>query len=235
MRDTLHVATLTGISGKRDCQNDGSLTVYQRGTCTHHAPLRGQRTRSCDTMGTVFVPIHRLHEKDGTVQEGWKMEAKIVLLVEDNSDLRNIYATILQIRGYRVMEAADGESGIRRAHELRPNVVLTDIQLGAVDGFEVVGSLKGNQETRDIPVIAVTAEDRLGRAGDNPCWTLFDDCLQKPVALDRLTECVQRWIGPGEPAAAGDPAGKQPAGPEGGSGQNGKRGSRHARRSMALT
>lgn len=186
-------------------------------------------------MGTVFVPIHRHCDKDGTVQEGWTMADKLVLLVEDNSDLRDIYATILQIRGYRVMEASDGESGIRHAHELRPNLVLTDIQLGPVDGFEVAGSLKRDRETRDIPVIAVTAEDRLGPAGDNPCWTLFDDCLQKPVALDRLTECVQRWIGPGEPAGAGNPTAEQAAGPEAGSGQNGKRESRHAPRSMALT
>lgn len=235
MRDTLHVATIGGASGKAICKDYGLLTVYQRGTCSRRAALCGKRTRSCEIIGTVFVPIHRLRERNRTVQEGWEMEGKIVLLVEDNSDLRDIYATILQIRGYRVLEAADGESGIRHALELRPNLVLTDIQLGPVDGFEVVGSLKGDRGTRDIPVIAVTAEDRLGPAGDNPCWTLFDDFLQKPVALDRLTECVQRWIGPGEPATGGNPAAEESAGPEPHSRQNGRRGARHASRSMALT
>jgi CheY-like chemotaxis protein len=119
---------------------------------------------------------------------------KKVLLVEDNEDNRVVYSTILQYFGYAVVEAADGREGIRMAQEHHPDIILMDISIPFVDGWEATQLLKGDVATSTIPVIALTAhampEDRtksrlLG----------FDGYLAKPCEPRRVVEEVQRFIG----------------------------------------
>ncbi|NIP78223.1 MAG: response regulator, partial [Gemmatimonadetes bacterium] len=89
---------------------------------------------------------------------------KTVLLIEDNEDNLVVYRTILEHVGYTVIEARDGEEGVSRARSERPDIILMDISIPKMDGWEATGELKGDADTARIPIIALTAhaleEDR---------------------------------------------------------------------------
>lgn len=128
------------------------------------------------------------------------MDPTTVLIVEDNADNREIYCTILRHHGYRVAEAETGEEGIRVAHEVLPALVLMDVSMPGIDGFEATRRLKADPRTAAIPVVALTAhalaEDRQ-RALQAGC----DGYLAKPVEPRRVVQEVQRILGR-TPAAA---------------------------------
>jgi CheY-like chemotaxis protein len=121
------------------------------------------------------------------------MALSTVLLVEDNEDNRTIYTTILRHVGHEVIEAANGEDGIRLALERQPNVILMDVAMPGIDGWEATRRLKGDPQTARIPVIALTAhamaEDRQ-RAVDAGC----EGYLAKPIEPRRVVEEVNRML-----------------------------------------
>ena len=82
---------------------------------------------------------------------------RTVLIVEDNEDNRIVYSTILRHHGFRVSEALDGEEGISKAREELPDIILMDISIPVMDGWEVTQTLKRDDLTRHIPVVALTA------------------------------------------------------------------------------
>jgi two-component system cell cycle response regulator DivK len=116
-----------------------------------------------------------------------------VLLVEDDPDNRAIYRTILEHFNYAVLEASDGETAIRMAHEAMPDVILMDVSIPVIDGWEATRRLKGDPATASIPIVALTAHaldaDR-ATAEDVGC----DGFLAKPVAPKRVVEEVDRVI-----------------------------------------
>ena len=125
---------------------------------------------------------------------------KTVLLVEDNEDNLVVYRTILEHVGYRVVEARDGEEGVARARQERPDLILMDISIPKIDGWEATQRLKADPETDAIPIIALTAhaleEDRQ-KALHAGC----DGYLAKPVEPRRVVQEVERFDGPPTPAA----------------------------------
>ena len=94
-----------------------------------------------------------------------------VLIIEDNRANMTLAAFLLQSAGHTVLSAADAEAGLTLARGEQPNLILMDIQLPGMDGLEATALLKGDQATRDIPVIALTAlamkgdEERIRAAG----------------------------------------------------------------------
>src|ERR1043166_4753960 len=82
---------------------------------------------------------------------------KTVLLVEDNEDNRIIYATALRYAGYSVLEAITGTEGVRQARSEIPDLILMDISVPELDGWEATTLLKADPKTSGIPIIAVTA------------------------------------------------------------------------------
>lgn len=118
-----------------------------------------------------------------------------VLLVEDNEDNLAVYRTILDHVGYAVVEARDGEEGLARATSEKPDVILMDISIPKIDGWEVTRRLKAENDTKDIPIIALTAhaldEDR-EKAFSVGC----DGYLAKPIEPRRVVEEVERLVGP---------------------------------------
>lgn len=121
------------------------------------------------------------------------MSSPTVLLVEDNEDNRTIYTTILRHVGIDVIEAANGEDGIRLARERRPAVILMDVAMPGIDGWEATRRLKADMETAHIPVIALTAhamaEDRQ-RAAEAGC----EGYLAKPIEPRRVVEEVRKML-----------------------------------------
>jgi len=126
------------------------------------------------------------------------MTTPTILLVEDNPDNRTIYGTILRHVGYNVAEAGSGEEGLRLARELAPSLVLMDVAMPGIDGWEATRILKADPNTAGIPVVALTAhamtEDRR-RAEEVGC----DGYLSKPIEPRRVVEEVRRLL---EQAAA---------------------------------
>ncbi|MFS8636675.1 MAG: response regulator [Gemmatimonadota bacterium] len=124
-------------------------------------------------------------------------KTKTILIVEDNEDNLMVYRTILEHVGYDVIEARDGEEGIARAREKHPDLILMDISIPRIDGWEATRRLKENEETRDIPIIALTAhaleEDR-----EKALRVGCDGYLAKPVEPRRVVEEVKRYVGPAE-------------------------------------
>ena len=120
--------------------------------------------------------------------------AKTILLVEDNEDNLIVYRTILDHVGYRVIEARDGEEGVARARADHPDLILMDVSLPKMDGWEATRRIKADEGTRQIPIIAVTAhalDDDREKATQVGC----DGYLAKPVAPRRVVEEVERFIG----------------------------------------
>ena len=117
-----------------------------------------------------------------------------VLLVEDNEDNRVIYRMILEHHGYAVVEAHDGQSGLELARSLRPDLILMDISLPVLDGWEATRQLKEDSQTSSIPVIALTAHAL--RTDEAKATEIgFDAFVRKPAEPKLVLEIVQRFIG----------------------------------------
>ena len=117
-----------------------------------------------------------------------------VLVIDDQADERAIQIAMLSHLGYAVDEAADGESGLRSARESPPDVILLDIAMPRMDGFEVCRRLRADESTAHIPVLLFTASavvdleqkaEEAGAAG----------VLPKPIEPQRVALAVGRLIG----------------------------------------
>lgn len=121
---------------------------------------------------------------------------KTVLLVEDNEDNRIVYSTILHHFGYRVMEALNGEEGIAKARSALPDLILMDISIPIIDGWEATQVLKHDPETRHIPIIALTAH-ALAADRERAIEVGCDSYLAKPCEPKAVVHEVERFIGKG--------------------------------------
>ena len=122
---------------------------------------------------------------------------KTVLLVEDNEDNRIVYSTILQHFGYRVMEALNGEEGIAKARTELPDLILMDISIPVIDGWEATQVLKRDPSTRRIPIIALTAH-ALASDREKAMEVGCDSYLAKPCEPKTVVSEVERFIGRGD-------------------------------------
>jgi two-component system, cell cycle response regulator DivK len=116
-----------------------------------------------------------------------------ILLVEDNELNRDMLSRRLQRKGYDVMIAMDGEAGVTMAASERPDLILMDMSLPVLDGWEATRRLKGMRETAAIPVIALTAHVMAGdrdKALDAGC----DDFDAKPIDFERLLGKMQALL-----------------------------------------
>lgn len=116
-----------------------------------------------------------------------------ILLVEDNEMNRDMLSRRLIRRGFEVSIAVDGQQGVDMATAERPDLILMDISLPVLDGWEATRRIKAGEVTRDIPVIALTAyaepEDR-AQAAAAGC----DDFDTKPIELERLIPKIQALL-----------------------------------------
>ena len=120
----------------------------------------------------------------------------LILIVEDQSELRQLYVQQLVMSGFDVIEASDGEGAIERTSSQFPDVVLMDLSLPVIDGWEATRRLKSDARTAHIPVVALTAHDGSGelqRATDAGC----DWFVPKPCPPDALITEVRRVLDKG--------------------------------------
>ena len=127
------------------------------------------------------------------LRPGAKRERPLLLIVEDQQDLRQLYAQELTIGGFDVIEAANGADAISHTSTLFPDVVLMDLSLPVVDGWEATRRLKADEKTAHIPVVALTAHDGAGelqRATSAGC----DWFVPKPCPPHALITEVRRVL-----------------------------------------
>ena len=117
-----------------------------------------------------------------------------IVLVEDNEDNRDMLSRRLSRKGYEVLIAVNGQEAIEVVERELPQLVLMDISLPVMDGFEATRRLKANEATKHIPVIALTAHAMSGdreKAMEAGC----DDYDTKPVELPRLLTKIEGLLG----------------------------------------
>jgi len=121
-----------------------------------------------------------------------------ILLVEDNEMNRDMLSRRLERRGYRVTIALDGEQGVAMAGSDAPDLILMDMSLPVLDGWEAARQLKAATATQAIPIIALTAHAMVGdreKAIEAGC----DDYDTKPVEFQRLLEKIEAILAKGTP------------------------------------
>ena len=116
-----------------------------------------------------------------------------VLIVEDNEMNRDMLSRRLKRKGFDISIAVDGQEGVDKAREIQPDIILMDMSLPKIDGWQATRLVKSNPDTKQIPVVALTAhampEDR-EKALEAGC----DDYDTKPVELPRLLEKIQALL-----------------------------------------
>jgi len=117
-----------------------------------------------------------------------------ILLVEDNEENRDMLSRRLTRRGYEVVIALDGGQGVAMAQSEIPDLILMDMDLPVLNGWEATRQLKATPETQAIPIIALTAHAMMGdreKALEAGC----DDYDTKPIEFSRLIEKIEAFLG----------------------------------------
>jgi len=123
------------------------------------------------------------------------MAAKRVLHIEDNSSNRKAVQHIFRMVDYQLLEAVDGETGLELVQRQFPDLILLDIQLPGISGYEVASQLKADERTRQIPIIAITSyalngdERKVREAG-------CDDYIAKPYRPKTLLDMLEKHLVP---------------------------------------
>jgi len=117
-----------------------------------------------------------------------------ILLVEDNEMNRDMLSRRLERKGFKVVIAVDGQAGVDMASSANPDIILMDLSLPVMDGWEATRRIKAEPTTQGIPVIALTAH---AMAGDeqNAREAGCDDYDTKPINLNRLLGKIEKFLG----------------------------------------
>lgn len=127
--------------------------------------------------------------------------APIILYVEDNLANRQLVKRVLEVEGFHVLEAPDGPSGLEMAASQRPDLVLMDINLPHMDGYEVTGRMRNMPDLDGVPIVALTANVMRG-AREQTLEAGCDGYLQKPIDIDALPLQISAFLSHGRPRNA---------------------------------
>jgi DNA-binding response OmpR family regulator len=116
-----------------------------------------------------------------------------VLVADDDEGLRQLYRLILQREGFEVIEAANGEQTLARAVDSAPTIILLDIMMPGMNGFEVCQRLKNDRRTDAVPVILVSAMEDVAKLNET-LKAGADVCLKKPIGPHELVERMKSLL-----------------------------------------
>jgi len=120
-------------------------------------------------------------------------DTPLILVVDDYQDAREMYAEYLQFSGFRVAEARNGNEAVAQAFSLRPDLILMDLSLPGMDGWEATRVLKADERTKHIPVVALTGHALAG-ASEGARRAGCDSFVTKPCLPDDLVVEVRRML-----------------------------------------
>jgi two-component system, response regulator len=140
--------------------------------------------------GTIIKSQPRSRRRDSQTDD----DLVEVLLVEDDQSVLEMYRLKLELDGYRVSTAGDGEDGLRKAEELRPDIIFLDIRLPKMDGFEVLRRLRSQETTKEIPVIILSnyGEDDLVARGLR--LGAHEYLIKARTTPSSLSEGIGEWL-----------------------------------------
>jgi len=119
--------------------------------------------------------------------------SKRILYIEDNPENRLLMRRVLMAEGYTMEEASDGNSGLQKAAESPPDLILMDINLPEIDGYEVTARLKQLPNLTGVPIIAVTANVMKGDR-EKTLAAGCDGYIQKPIDIDQLPSQIESFL-----------------------------------------
>jgi len=128
-----------------------------------------------------------------TMEDIKKGLPKKILVVDDNQDSRELVVKVLKNKGYEMVEAVDGEEAVERAVAEKPDLILLDISIPKLNGYEVARILKNREEFKDIPIVALTAHAMKGdrmKALEAGC----EGYITKPINVRELPAQVKSFI-----------------------------------------
>jgi CheY-like chemotaxis protein len=134
-----------------------------------------------------------LSGSEGRVAETPVNAASTILVAEDHLDSRDALRALLEAFGYRVLVAVDGRQAVQMAVTEQPDLVLMDIMMPEMDGFEATRAIRGDARTASMPIIAVTAMEG---AQQLALQAGADDFVRKPVDIRGLVAKVHRFLPP---------------------------------------
>jgi len=121
------------------------------------------------------------------------MAKKKILVVDDAEFNRDLIVQLLEDE-YELLEAVDGEEGVKKAEQEKPDLILMDLGMPVMDGWEATRRIKANSELKDIPIIAVTSHAMVGdeiQAREAGC----DDYIAKPIDENELIRKIKKFLG----------------------------------------
>jgi two-component system cell cycle response regulator DivK len=119
--------------------------------------------------------------------------SKLILVVEDQEDNMQILRDVLNSAGYEIVEAADGPKALAAVENRRPDLILMDIQIPIIDGYEVTRRIKADPKTQSIPIIAVTSH-ALGEGEEKARSAGCDDFVAKPYSPRELIARIRQHL-----------------------------------------
>jgi CheY-like chemotaxis protein len=122
-----------------------------------------------------------------------EQKTPLILVVDDYQDAREMYAEYLQFSGFRVAEARNGNEAVDQAFALKPDLILMDLSLPGMDGWEATKRLKADERTRRIPIVALTGHALAG-ASEGAKKAGCDAFVTKPCLPDDLVVEVRRML-----------------------------------------
>lgn len=118
-----------------------------------------------------------------------------ILLADDETDVALVARTRLEVSGYEVITAADGEEALRLFRQQRPDLVLLDILMPKLDGFQVCALIKSDPLTHDVPVIIFSASSSHSLSLEKKCLELgANDCIRKPYSGENLLARIEALL-----------------------------------------
>ena len=123
-----------------------------------------------------------------------KADRPCVLLVDDYPDAREMYSEYLQFSGFQVVEAGNGMEALERAVDERPDIILMDLSLPVMDGWEATRRLKADRRTADIPVVALTGHALTGFS-EGARQAGCDAFMTKPCLPEDLVQEIRKLLG----------------------------------------
>ncbi len=118
------------------------------------------------------------------------MQPRHILLVDDFKDNRELYEYFLSLKGFRVTSASDGEEALNKAFELQPDLVVMDLSLPGISGWEATRRLKADERTKHVPVVILSAYDFSGATAELGC----EGFLVKPCLPDAMIAEIVRVL-----------------------------------------
>ena len=118
---------------------------------------------------------------------------KKILVIEDNHDIRENICELLELTGYETCQAPNGLKGVESAQKNSPDLIICDIMMPEMDGYETISAIRKNQKYKNLPIFAVTAKAMIGDR-DKCIKVGASDYISKPVDTDQLLSLLRVWL-----------------------------------------